>query len=174
MEYDFELSFKLARADADANEFVDRLYEEGCDDATVGVGARGRIGLMVTREAASARQAIVSAIEDVMRAIPDAELIEVRPDRVGLSDIAELVGVSRQNMRKLMLNHASAFPAPFHEGSTVLWHAAPVLEWLNAREGYSIDQRLLDVARAAMQINLVKEQRHIEQPIEKRIRSLVA
>lgn len=174
MKYEFEMSFKLPRPDADPNDFVDRLYEEGCGDATLGIGARGSIALDVTREASSAQQAIISVIEDVMRAIPGAELIEVRPDRVGLSDIAELVGVSRQNMRKLMVNHADTFPTPIHAGTTALWRAVSVLEWLSARGGYSIEQRLLDVSRVAMQINLAKELGQLKQPIDKRIRSLVA
>lgn len=173
MEYDFELSFKLARADEDADELVGRLGEAGCDDASVGVGTPGRIALLFTREAESAQQAIISAIADVRRAIPDAELTEVSPDFVGLTDIAELVGVSRQNMRKLMVTHAGDFPAPVHSGSTAIWHLGPVLEWLVARD-YSIEQRLLGVARMAMQINLVKELQHLEPPVERRIRALLA
>ena len=107
------------------------------------------------------------------RAIPDAELTEVSPDFVGLTDVADLVGVSRQNMRKLMLNHLNSFPTPVHAGSTALWRLAPLLEWLVAR-GYSIEQRLLDVAHMAMQINLVKEMKHLEQPLENRIRAVLA
>lgn len=174
MEYDFVLKFKLADAGPVADDVVERLGEAGCDDATVGVGVPGRVVLMFTREASSAKQAILSALEDVKRAIPDAELIEVCPDLVGLSDIAELVGVSRQNMRKLMTNHAATFPAPVHDGSTALWHLTSVLEWLNGRDGYSIDKQLLDIARVAMQINLAKELQLLNQPVEKRIRTLVA
>jgi hypothetical protein len=173
MEYDFGLHFKLARADEDTEELMRRLGEAGCDDATVGVGVPGAIALLFIREAASAQQAIISAIADVRRAIPDAELTEVSPDLAGLTDIAELVGVSRQNMRKLMVNHPTSFPAPVHSGSTALWHLAPVLEWLIAR-GYSIDQRLLDVARMTMQVNLVKALQKLEQPAEARIRAVLA
>lgn len=174
MEYDFELRFKLADPGRVGDDVVERLGEAGCDDALVGIGAPGRVALMFTREAGSAKQAILSALEDVKRALPDSELIEVGPDLVGLSDIADLVGVSRQNMRKLMTGHAATFPAPVHAGSTALWHLTAVLEWLNARDGYAIDKRLLDVARVAMQINLAKELQLLNQPVEKRIRALVA
>lgn len=174
MEYDFELRFKLADSAPVADDVVERLGEAGCDDATVGIGVPGRVALSFTRESNSAKQAILSALENVKRAIPDAELIEVTPDLVGLTDIAELVGVSRQNMRKLMMSHAATFPAPVHDGSTALWHLAPVLEWLNGQIGYTIDKHLLDVARIAMQINLAKELQHLDQPVEKRIRTLVA
>ena len=96
MEYEFVLKFKLDDADSADDDVVERLGAAGCDDATVGIGLPGRIALSFTREASSAKQAILSALEDVKRAIPSAELIEVSPDLAGLTDIAELVGVSRQ------------------------------------------------------------------------------
>jgi hypothetical protein len=79
MEYDFVLKFKLAEGSADVNDLVERLGEAGCDDALVGIGQPGRIALNFTREADSAQQAFISALEDVRRAIPDAELIEAKP-----------------------------------------------------------------------------------------------
>jgi hypothetical protein len=87
MEYDFVLKFKLAEGSADANDLVERLGEADCDDAVVGTGQPGRIALNFTREADSAQQAILSALEDVKRAIPDAELIEVSPDLAGLETL---------------------------------------------------------------------------------------
>jgi hypothetical protein len=54
--------------------------------------------------------AVLSTQADVHRAVPSAKLIEVAPDLVGLTDVAEIIGVSRQNMRKLMLAHPSVFP----------------------------------------------------------------
>lgn len=174
MEYDFVLKFVLAEGSADANDLAETLGASGCDDALVGIGQPGRIALDFTREAESAQQAIISALEDVKRAIPDAKLIEASPDLAGLTDIAELVGVTRQNMRKLVLSHARTFPAPVHEGSLTLWHLAPVLEWLSARAGYQIAQELLDVARVAMRINVAKESNCLDAPVEDRIRALVA
>jgi hypothetical protein len=43
------------------------------------------------------------ASSDVRAALPEAILIEAAPDYVGLSDVADSVGVTRQNLRKLML-----------------------------------------------------------------------
>lgn len=174
MEYEFVLRFKLAEGNADANNLVERLGEAGCDDAVVGIGQPGRIALSFMREADSAQQAVIGALENVKRAISDAELIEASPDLAGLSDIAELVGVSRQNMRKLMLTHVKTFPAPIHDGSTALWHLAPVLEWLKGRAGYEIDARLLEISRITMQINAAKESRRLEARMADRIRALVA
>src|SRR5439155_384770 len=83
---------------------IERLGAAGCDDALVGIGQPGRIALEFTREAHSAEAALVSALTDVKRAIPSARLIEAAPDFVGLTDVAEVVGMTRQNMRKLMIS----------------------------------------------------------------------
>src|SRR3546814_18099399 len=104
-EYEFILKFRLPDPDVDPGQFVDALAEAGCDDATVGVGQRGRIALDFAREANTATDAIISAIEAVKRAIPGAELVEAGPDFVGLTDVAELVGWPRQNIRKVMISH---------------------------------------------------------------------
>jgi hypothetical protein len=55
-----------------------------------------------------------------------------------------------------------------------LWHLAHVLEWLGGRGAYRIEQSLLDVARVAMQINLVKESTLIQGEVRREVRNLVA
>jgi predicted DNA-binding transcriptional regulator AlpA len=174
MEFEFGMKFRIGAEGTDPTELVERLGEAGCDDAVIGTGQPGRIALEFSREARSVKDAIVSALRDVKKAIPDAELIEVTPDFVGLTDVAELVGVSRQNMRKLMLAHPTTFPAPVHEGSASVWHLAHVLQWLAERGDYTIKKPLLDVATVAMQINLVKEARELDTPVQKEVRALVA
>jgi predicted DNA-binding transcriptional regulator AlpA len=174
MEFEFGMKFKISGDEVDSDELVERLGEAGCDDALIGTGQPGRIALDFTREARSVKEAIVSALRDVKKAIPDAELIEVTPDFVGLTDVAELVGVSRQNMRKLMLTHPTTFPAPVHEGSTSVWHLAHVLQWLNERGDYSISKPLLDVATVAMQINLAKEAQGLDGPVQREVEAFVA
>jgi hypothetical protein len=69
----------------------------------VGTGQKGRVALNFTREVRSEKEAMFSALADVRRVVPDATLVEVSLDFVGLSDAAELLGVTRQNMRKLMV-----------------------------------------------------------------------
>ena len=44
-EYDFGLHFKLADYKTDPSIYEDRLFEAGCDDALLGNGQRGYIGL---------------------------------------------------------------------------------------------------------------------------------
>src|SRR5882757_11448326 len=174
MEYEFELKFSIAADHADSGELVERLGEAGCDDALVGVGQSGRIALRFTREAESAKDAVSTALEDVKKAIPTATLIEAGPDFVGLTDVADILGVSRQNMRKLMLAHAATFPAPVHEGSTAIWHLEPLLQWLRSKGGYEISQQQIDVAHIAMQINLIKATDRMDLPVHRKLRALVA
>lgn len=174
MEYEFELRFKLQTEDADLGELVERLGEAGCDDAVIGIGQPGRIALRFTREAESAKRAIVGAFADVKKVIPAATLIEAGPDFVGLTDVAELLGMSRQNMRKLMVTHAASFPAPIHEGSAAVWHLEPVLQWLRSRGDYDIDQRQIDIAHMTMQVNLVREVGRLELSIQREVQDWVA
>ncbi|MBD0703231.1 MULTISPECIES: helix-turn-helix transcriptional regulator [unclassified Pseudomonas] len=161
MEYTFTLKYQLAGDDCPADELVERLGEAGCDDALVGIGQPGRLALEFTREAADAIRAVLSALGDVRRAVPSAKLIEVAPDWVGLTDVAEIVGVSRQNMRKLMLAHPGSFPTPVHEGSSSIWHLADILTWLQAKGSYSLPKHVLDLAQVALQINVAKEGRRL-------------
>ena len=173
MEYEFTLKYQLA-PEAGVDELIERLGAAGCDDALVGIGQPGRIALEFSREARSARDAIVSAMLAVRKVVPAAKLVEVSPDAVGLTDVAELVGVSRQNMRQLSVTHAGNFPAPFHSGNVALWHLAHVLQWLLERGTYRIERSLLEVAHAAMQINLVKESELMDGGLRREVRHLVA
>ena len=63
------------------------------------MGQQGRIALDFNRESRSAYHAIRSALRDVKKAIPKATLIEATPDFFGLTDVAEILGFTRQNMR---------------------------------------------------------------------------
>jgi hypothetical protein len=124
--------------------------------------AAGRIAILVARDSAAVvTQWMPRDTAEFRRLVADATA-------------GEFVGVTRQNMRKLMVNHAKTFPAPIHEGSAALWHLAPVLEWLRTRGVYAIEQRLLEISHIAMQINVVKEAYRVETPVENRIRALVA
>jgi len=173
MEYAFGLKYKVAD-DADIDELIERLGEAGCDDALVGTGQPGRIALDFTRDANSAEKAIFSALAAVKKAIPGATLIEVTPDFVGMTEVAEMLGVSRQNIQRLKQAHLHSFPTSVHEGSAAVWHLAHLLQWFKGRASYDIDQALLDVAHTAMQINLAKEAKQMERRVQKEVLDLVA
>lgn len=161
MEYQFTLHYRLAEDGQDFDGIVEKLGKAGCDDALVGTGLPGRLGLDFSREAASAEEAMKSALADVKQAIPTADLVEAVPDYVGLSDAAEVVGVSRQNLYKLMAKHKT-FPAPIHAGTFSLWHLADLMTWLQLTQDYRLEESRLEVARVAKQINLIKHSREVQ------------
>lgn len=173
MEYVFTLKYVIVGSDDNLDEIIERLGEAGCDDALVGIGQPGRLALEFTRESESAAAAVRSALADVRRAVPSARLIEAAPDLVGLTDVAEIVGVSRQNMRKLMLAHPGSFPAPIHEGSASIWHLADVLSWLQGRGSYTLAHDVLEVAQIALQVNVLKETGRLSRSAVRELEALV-
>jgi predicted DNA-binding transcriptional regulator AlpA len=174
VEFMFKLSYQLSSNDADHDELVERLGAAGCDDALAGIGQPGRIALEFTREAENALAALTSAMLDVKRAIPSAKLIEVGPDLVGLTEVADVTGVSRQNMRKLAVTNFATFPAPVHEGSSTLWHLDEVLNWMLPRGAYKIQPGVLEMAMSAKQLNLAKQIMQLEPDVLEQVRGLVA
>lgn len=163
MEYVFTLKYQLPAQDGEQAPVAQRLVAAGCADARILAGLRGRLMLAFTRAAAQADAALMGALEQVRRAVPGARLIEAGPDLVGLTDVATVVGVSRQNMRKLMLTHPSTFPSPMHEGnSSSVWHLVDVLGWMKSRGSYRIEAAVLEVAAVTKSINLMREGRHLD------------
>jgi len=173
MEYTFTLKYRLSESDCDHEALIGRLGAAGCDDALIGVGQPGRIALAFTREADSAQAALMSALKDVKSAVPSASLVEASPDFVGLTDVADAIGVTRQNMRKLMLTNSDTFPSPVHEGSTAIWHLAEVMDWLKAKGTYQLEQAVHEVAETTMQVNLTREAQRITPRAERELRALV-
>ena len=60
----FEFSIVASGLDPEAEDFADRFFMAGCDDATVSF-QKGHIILDFARAAASLEAAIASAVEDV-------------------------------------------------------------------------------------------------------------
>ena len=165
--YEFELRFILPNTSQSTEFFVERLAEAGCTDALVGIGQTGRLAFHFIRDANSAFEAILSAGKKIKKAIPEATLIEAAPALVGLYDIADILGYSRQNIRKLMMNNLVSFPTPIHEGKTILWHLSSILTWVKDRDRYQIDELLLDVANTTMQLNIAKESQHLDASLQR-------
>lgn len=174
MEYAFTLKYQLSEADGDQAEAVERLGAAGCDDALIGTGLPGRVALAFEREAGQAKAALLGALNDVRRALPGARLIEAGPDLVGLSDVADLCAMSRQNMRKLMLRHAASFPPPVHDGSSALWHLSDLLAWLQAKGPYPVADGLAEVAAVCKQINLARSAPQLQAGFQAEVQDLLA
>lgn len=173
-EFEFTLKFVLPDVEANPDRYVEALGAAGCDDALVGVGQSGRIALQFTREANTAFEAVTSAIANVKQAIPGVKLIEATPDLVGLTDVADIIGCSRQYMRKLMITSGPRFPVPVHEGKAALWRLSKVLMWLKDSKQYQVEDRLLEVAHTNMQLNIAREVGEIDLKVHTEIRSLVS
>jgi len=157
-DYSFTLRFRLPSGASDPEAHLPAILAAGCDDATVGIGRPGRLALMFTREARNARGAIGSAIRAIQRAIPGIRLVEVGPDYVGISEIGEVLGISRQAARK-MIEASDDFPDPLHEGTSATYRLATVLAWCatDPRRSVRVDSAMLEVAREALRLNVVRE-----------------
>lgn len=171
--YEFTLKYGLPASENDMDELLERLGEAGCDDALIGIGQPGRIALEFAREADSAFDAISSAVADIKGTVPEAKLIEATPDLVGLTDVADIVGCSRQNIRKIMVSSGGKFPPPVHDGKSALWHLSSVLVWLKENKSYQVADDLLEVASVNMQFNVAKEMVAIDRAQRTEILSLV-
>lgn len=173
-EYDFTLKFALKNPSTDPSCYVDELYQNGCDDALIGVGKNGYISLNFIREENSAADALSSAIVNVKATIPDAVLIEATPDLVGLTDIAKVIKCSRQNVRNLMYGKDDRVPTPMHEGNPSLWHLATILEWLQQDKRYEIDESLLSIAQVNMSLNAAKDLGRANKELQEAAKNLAA
>lgn len=145
-EYEFTLKFKLPDVEANGEEYLDALFEAGCDDAIIGLGHTGHIGLEFVREAESVEDAIYSAITAVKGAIDGVSLLEASPDIVGLTDAANLLNVSRQYMRQLREKNIKVFPSPLHSGNSPLYYFSDILNFYSLVTKHTIDTNVFEVA----------------------------
>jgi hypothetical protein len=173
-EYEFTLKFKLPDPTTDTDMYVDALYEAGCDDAIIGTGTNGFIALDFIREAPSAYDAMSSAINDVRKAIPRAEIVEASPDFVGVTDVANLLGCSRQNIQKLLSKSISDRPPAVYGGAQSVWHLLELLTWMMEHKNYHIDESLLEIARTTRSLNLVKQSEILDPDMQRKFHDLIS
>jgi hypothetical protein len=137
----------------EAEDFEDRFFEAGCDDATLSF-QKGVIILEFAREAVSFSNAVASACHDVLRAGASVDRIE--PDYlVSLSEIAERSGKSRQAI-SLYTNgdRGEGFPAPVARVTSrhPLYDWEEVAAWLVQRG--ALPKQELVRARVVKEANL--------------------
>jgi hypothetical protein len=86
----FEFSIIASGLDPEAEDFADRFYKAGCDDATIAF-QKGGIIAEFAREALSVEDAIISAVECVIAA--GARVNRIEPDPlISLAAIAARTG----------------------------------------------------------------------------------
>lgn len=160
--YEFEIYFKLPESLSDVGEIMERLADAGCTDCTLGSGRPSHLAMVFDRDSSSAFDAISSAIADISRCIGGMKHYTLGPDLVGLSDVAAILDVSRQNMRKLWLAHSATFPDATYLGAVNLWHLDELLIWLSTYQNWEIPAEMLETARTVRAINAAREQRQTE------------
>ena len=127
VEFEFDIVVSLPKGAEDEDAIMDALFEAGCDDAVVGLGASGIVGLGFTRAGEDAEVVISDAVTQVLSALPTgAQLREVKPDLVSLADVAARLSVSRQALQKRDM------PPPSLGG---LYRASEILPALEAQPG---------------------------------------
>lgn len=138
------------------------LFESGCDDATISV-RYGRVFITFSREGASFKDAMISAIKDVRRANVGATVLRVdQCDLVTQADIARRIDRSRQLVNQYLAGERGpgGFPAPacnLIDGSP-LWDWCEVAFWLC--ENNLIEENALRDAQDLTVINSVLELEH--------------
>jgi predicted DNA-binding transcriptional regulator AlpA len=148
---EFEFCIIASGLDPESEDFEQRFYDAGCDDATVSF-QKGCIIVDFTREARSIDEAIVSAMKAVEAAGARVERIEPDP-LVSLSDIAARSGMSRAAMTQYAKGQrGKQFPPPVARvtSDSPLWDWATVARWLFRNEKISRDAAIeAEVIRAA-------------------------
>lgn len=169
--FEFVLRFGVPCIE-DMTRYDASLMTDELEDAFFGTSDDGLLEMNFDRNAVSAMTAIQSAIRDVSDVICDAELVEVAPDLVGLSEIARYLDCSRQYMAKVR-STSNGFPHPAYSGnSSLLWHLCDVLDWLRDNKSYVVDPSLMAVSRAAASINSARVARRVaEQHLNSAVQS---
>lgn len=127
----FEFAIVASGLDPAAEDFFDRFYDAGCDDATVAF-QKGHIIVDFAREAPSLAEAIASAVACVKKTGAKVERIEPDP-LVSLSDMASRAGLTRAAMTNYFKGaRGKDFPAPVARvtSESPLWDWATVARWM--------------------------------------------
>ena len=146
----FEFTIIASGLDPQADDYEDRFFAAGCDDATLSF-QKGVIIAEFHREAVSFSTAVASAYEAMLRAGAKVERIE--PDHhVSFSEIAERAGLSRMAISLYTRGERGAdFPGPVAKVTSKhpLWDWPEVAEWLFERGTLSREE--------VVQARIVKE-----------------
>ena len=152
----FEFSIIASGLDPEAEDFADRFFNAGCDDATLSF-QKGHIIVDFAREDDSIDAAICSAVECVQKA--GAQVDRVEPDPlVSLADIAARTGLTRSAITNYSKgDRAADFPSPVARvtSKTSLYEWSNVAAWL-FRHGQlprekAIEAEAVRLANAAIQ-----------------------
>lgn len=146
------LTIVASGLDHASQDYADRFYEAGCDDATLSV-QKGLFVLEFDRSADSFENALDSAITDVRKA--GAKVERVEPDYlVSASEIAARCGQTRQAISLYASGQrGKGFPSPVARITTEspLWDWAEVSSWMS--EHRILSKEIAEEARIIRRVN---------------------
>jgi len=168
----FEFSIIASGLDPEADDFADRFYNAGCDDATISF-QKGHIILDFAREAESVDAALCSAIECVKKTGANVDRIEPDP-LVSLADISSRTGLTRSAITQYSKGQRGEnFPSPIARitSETSLYDWADVAAWFFHRKKLSREQAIeaeaVKVANEAICANEIK----LREKMQERLKS---
>lgn len=154
----FTFTLTLSGVTADTEGLVDTLFAAGCDDALVCFYGKS-VYLEFDREAESLDLAIETAITDIESISLNIKVESIDSALVGLSDIAELTGLTRQAVALLKdgARGKGHFPAPVQRlnGASPLWDWASVAHWLQQNNRLAHSPELYEQAKTLCKWNLI-------------------
>ena len=167
----FEFAIIASGLDPGQDDFFDRFYEAGCDDATIAF-QKGHIIVDFAREAATLVEAIASAVEAVRKAGAKVERVEPDP-LVSLSDMAARAGMTRAALSNYFKGvRAKSFPATVAKvtSESPLWDWATVARWMYAHKKLSREAALeAEIVRQANEA-IAKGEARIGERLKTRVR----
>lgn len=130
----FEFTLVLDGIAGITAEVENALFDAGCDDATISL-RQGRVYLTFSRAAATLKDAIISAIQDIRGAGIGADVLRVdQCDLVAQAEIARRIDRSRQLVSQYISGGRGpgGFPAPACNvtDNAPLWYWCEVAHWL--------------------------------------------
>lgn len=156
----FKFTIIASGLDPFADDFEDRFFEAGCDDATISF-QKGLILLDFTRDAESFDDAVRSAVSCIEAA--GARVVRVEPDHlVSLADIAKRSGLTKAAVSLYAKGERGAdFPHPVAclTSSHALWDWAEVASWLCDRG--TVTQEVCAQAKFVRAVNYDIVSRHL-------------
>lgn len=150
--YEFGLRYDVAKCQLSADAIDDRLYLAGCDDALVRHSKKGELLIEFLRAAPDAKSAFDFAHQQILQALPQAQLLEARPDYVGPTDIAQFFDVSRQRIQLLLKTKAIHVHPLTSVGNTQIFRLSKVIDAFLPL-GAKPNPVIYELAQAARQIN---------------------
>lgn len=152
------------------DEIADRLYAAGCDDATISM-QYGWMVLEFAREKQTLLDALLSAIVDVCRALPEAQVIQIDEcDLVTQAEIARRVKRTRQAVQQYIkgIRGPGGFPRPacyLHDDEAPLWRWCEVSGWLAANDFIERSQTEDALTIAALNAGLLRRQQRAQDKV---------